>query len=158
MKRVITLALAVLLLLTMASCGKKEAEPTTVPTEETTVPTTEATEPEWEPGISRAGYGEAVFTTLASGTEVNVIGQFKDYYVIEGEEVDLLVEKRFVRLDSEEPFESWNGYAKSGAKVFDNVYLRGEPIAELKKNTKVTVLEGQGWITIDAENVDSFGF
>ena len=158
MKRVITLTLAVLLLLTMASCGKKEAEPTTVPTTEpTTVPTTEATEPaptepEWEPGISRAGYGEAVYTTLASGTEVNVIGQFKDYYVIEGEEVDLLVEKRFVRLDSEEPFESWNGYAKSGAKVFDNVYLRGEPIAELKKNTKVTVLEGQGdWLYIEWE-------
>lgn len=160
MKRVISLTLAVLLLLTLASCGKKEAEPTTAPTvEETTAPVVETTEeteapaptePEWEPGISRAAYGEAVYALLDAGTEVNVIGQFKDYFVIEGEELDLLVEKRFVRLDSEDPFESWDGYAMSGTEVFDNVYLRGEAIANLGRNTKVTVLEGKGdWLQIE---------
>ena len=160
MKRVISLTLAVLLLLTLASCGKKEAEPTTAPTvEETTAPVVETTEeteapaptePEWEPGISRAAYGEAVYAQLDAGTEVNVIGQFKDYFVIEGEELDLLVEKRFVRLDSEDPFESWDGYAMSGTEVFDNVYLRGEAIANLGRNTKVTVLEGKGdWLQIE---------
>lgn len=160
MKRVISLTLAVLLLLTLASCGKKEAEPTTAPTvEETTAPVVETTEeteapaptePEWEPGISRAAYGEAVYALLDVGTEVNVIGQFKDYFVIEGEELDLLVEKRFVRLDSEDPFESWDGYAMSGTEVFDNVYLRGEAIANLGRNTKVTVLEGKGdWLQIE---------
>ena len=160
MKRVISLTLAVLLLLTLASCGKKEAEPTTAPTvEATTAPVVETTEeteapaptePEWEPGISRAAYGEAVYALLDAGTEVNVIGQFKDYFVIEGEELDLLVEKRFVRLDSEDPFESWDGYAMSGTEVFDNVYLRGEAIANLGRNTKVTVLEGKGdWLQIE---------
>ena len=160
MKRVISLTLAVLLLLTLASCGKKEAEPTTAPTvAETTAPVVETpeeteapapTEPEWEPGISRAAYGEAVYALLDAGTEVNVIGQFKDYFVIEGEELDLLVEKRFVRLDSEDPFESWDGYAMSGTEVFDNVYLRGEAIANLGRNTKVTVLEGKGdWLQIE---------
>ena len=67
-----------------------------------------------------------------------------------GEELDLLVEKRFVRLDSEDPFESWDGYAMSGTEVFDNVYLRGEAIANLGRNTKVTVLEGKGdWLQIE---------
>ena len=112
MKKIIALTLAMLLLLTLASCGKKEAEPTTeaatVPTEAPVETPTEApteepapTEPEWEPGVSRAGYGEAVYDTLCRGDEITVIGEWKDYYVIEGEEVDLLIEKRFVRLSSE---------------------------------------------------------
>lgn len=158
MKRVITLALAVVLLLTLASCGKKEAEPTVAPTEAPVIEATEAApetqapsgEPEWEPGVSRANYGEAVYAYLDAGTEVNVIGQYGDYYVIEGEEIDLLVYNEYVRLDNEEDFEGWNGYAKSNTEVFDNVKLEGEAIATLKRNTKVTVLEGKGnWLLIE---------
>lgn len=160
MKKIISLLLAVLLLLTMASCGKKEAAPATeastvpaeVPTElPTEVPTDPApTEPDWEPGAARAGYGEAVYTTYAKGDTVTVIGLWKDYYVVKGEEVDLLIEKRFVRLNSEEPFESWNGYTKYGNQIFDNAYLEGEPIAKLYQNKKVTVLEaGEGWLYIE---------
>ncbi len=158
MKRVITFALALVLLLTMASCGKKEAEPTVAPTEapvkETEAPVAEAPagEPQWEPATSRAAYGEAVHAYLDAGTEVNVIGKVGDYYVIEGDEVDLLVFNAYVRLDSEEAFESWNGYAKSGTEVFDNVHMNGEAIETLKKNTKVTVLEGKGnWLLIEWE-------
>lgn len=161
MKRIIAFALAVMLVLTVTACGKKEAEPTTEPAVETTVPveTTQATEeteapaptePEWETGISRAGYGEAVYTLLEKGSEVKVIGQFKDYFVIEGEELDLLVEQRFVRLDSEDPFESGDGYSKSGTQVFEGVYMRDDAIATLSRNTKVTVLEGKGdWLYIE---------
>lgn len=154
MKRLMTLTLAALLLLTLASCGKKEADPTTEPA---TVPmeTTEATEPpaptepETEPGISRAAYGEAVFTTLKKGEQIEIIGQFKDYYVIAGEEIDLLVEKRFARMDGEEAYTVWKGYAKAGTKVYDNPYLRGEPVAELTGNTELNVLEGgTGWLFV----------
>lgn len=158
MKKLIALTLAMLLLLTMASCGKKEetvVETTAVPTTEvpeTEEPTTEATtepaptEPEWEPGLARAGYGEAVYTTMSRGDEVTVIGEWKDYYVIEGEEVDLLIEKRFVRLDSEDDFEEWKGFAKYSTKVYDNVYLKGDFIAELYQNKQVTVIDGgDGW-------------
>ena len=161
MKKAIALTLTILILLTFASCGQRaeEAIPTVpettqapVPTE-TTEPTTPApTEPEWEPGIVRAGYGEAVYRTFAAGTALKVIGQFKNYYVVEQDDVDLLVHKQFLRMEGEEAFESWNGYSKSGTEVFDDPYMRGEPTATLNKNTQVTVLESNGgWAYIEWE-------
>ena len=161
MKKVIALTLTVLILLTMASCGKKAEETppaTTVPETtqapvptETTEPTIPApTEPEWEPGIVRAGYGEAVYRTFAAGTQLKVIGKFMNYYVVEQEDVDLLVHRDMLRMESEEAFESWNGYSKSGTEVFDNPYFRGEAIATLNKNTQVTILESNGgWAYIE---------
>lgn len=161
MKKVIALTLTVLILLTMASCGKKAEETppaTTVPETtqapvptETTEPTIPApTEPEWEPGFIRAGYGEAVYRTFAAGEQLKVIGKFMNYYVVEQEDVDLLVHRDMLRMESEEAFESWNGYSKSGTEVFDNPYFRGEAIATLNKNTQVTILESNGgWACIE---------
>ena len=170
MKKVIALTLTVLILLSMASCGKKAEETTptvevpetteaTVPTEtteptipaETTEPTIPApTEPEWEPGFIRAGYGEAVYRTFAAGEQLKVIGKFMNYYVVEQEDVDLLISKEMLRMEGEEPFESWNGYSRSGTEVFDNPYMRGEPVATLDKNTQVTILESKGdWAYIE---------
>ena len=159
MKKVIALTLTVLILLTMASCGKKaeDTTPTVPETTETPVPseTTEPTipaptEPEWEPGTIRAGYGEAVYRTFEAGTQLKVIGQFKNYYVVEQEDVDLLVHKEMLRMEGEAPFESWNGYSKSGTEVFDNPYMRGESVATLDKNTQVTILESNGgWAYIE---------
>lgn len=155
MKRILAFALAVALLLTMAACSKEEAAaPTTVPTTVPT-PTTEPTptepapppEPEWEPGISRATYGEGFYTTLTKGTEVNVVGAYADYFIIAGDEVDLIVEKRLVRLESEEPFEVKDGFARKNTEVYASVYMREEPIATLKTNTELKVLEGKGeWL------------
>lgn len=122
-----------------------------------TVPETDPapTEPEWEPGISRATFGEAVYDYLELGTEVDIAGEFRDYYVIAGEACDLLVEKRFVRLEGEEPFESWVGYAAQGTRVFESVYMSSErdnPIAELAENTPVNVVEGKGdWLYLQWE-------
>ena len=159
MKKVIALTLTVLILLTMASCGKKaeDTTPTVPETTETPVPseTTEPTipaptEPEWEPGTIRAGYGEAVYRTFEAGTQLKVIGQFKNYYVVEQEDVDLLIHKEMLRMEGEAPFESWNGYSKSGTEVFDNPYMRGESVATLDKNTQVTILESNGgWAYIE---------
>ena len=161
MKKVIALTLTVLILLTMASCGKKAEETTPVTTvpetteapvpSETTEPTIPApTEPEWEPGTIRAGYGEAVYRTFEAGTQLKVISQFKNYYVVEQEDVDLLVHKEMLRMEGEAPFESWNGYSKSGTEVFDNPYMRGESVATLDKNTQVTILESNGgWAYIE---------
>ena len=98
MKRILTFALAVALLLTMAACTQEEAAaPTTVPT---TVPNTTETptepappvEPEWEPGVSRATFGEGYYTTLTKGTEVNVLGAYEvtDPSLVSGKRVLLL--------------------------------------------------------------------
>ena len=159
MKKVIALTLTVLILLTFASCGKKaeETTPTVPATTEAPVPTETIeptipapTEPEWEAGFVRAGYGEAVYRTFAAGEKLKVIGQFKNYYVVEQEDVDLLVHKDMLRMEGEEAFESWNGYSKSGTEVFDNPYFRGEATATLNKNTQVIVLESNGgWAYIE---------
>lgn len=159
MKRIIALALALMLLLTLASCGKKDeavetapviTEAPEAPTEKVETPTEPApTEPEWEPGIARAGYGELEYETYLRGVEVSVIGEWKDYFVIAGEEVDLLVEKQFVRTESEEAFEERAGYAKWNTEVYDNVYREGESIEKLTSNKKVTVVDGKGdWLFI----------
>ena len=158
MKKVMSLTLALLLLLTLASCGNlaEETEPviavpeTTAPAEatepeETTEPTIPApTEPEWETGILRATRGEGLYKVFDAGTELNVIGQFLNYYVVEQDDANLLIRKEMLRLDAETSFESWNGYARYGTKVYDNAYLQGEPIATLKVNTKLTVMESSG--------------
>jgi len=135
----------------LAFCdGKKEEEATTpdpLPTE-TTTPAPE--EPEWEIGYARAKYAEAIYTTLAKGTEVEVVGQYKDYYVVAGEPYDLLVEKRFIDLEGDEAFESKAGRTNTNTQVFDSVYRRQEPIAELATGTEVTVLAGKGnWMYIE---------
>ena len=158
MKKGIVLALVFLLLLSMTACGSqsKETTPATseateVPAEATTEPTVPApTEPAWEPGVVRAGYGEAAYRIFDIGTQLKVVGKFRSYYVVEQEDVNLLVNTDLLRLESDPVFESWTGYSKSGTEVFDNPYFRGEPIATLNQNTSVTVLESSGnWACIE---------
>lgn len=161
MKKVIALTLTILILLSMASCGKKAEETTPTIPETTEAPTpTETAEPtipaptelEWETGFVRAGYGEAVYRIFEAGTQLKAIGQFMNYYVVEQDDVNLLIHQQFLRMEGEEPFASWAGYSKSGTEVFEDPYMRGEPIATLDKNTQVTVLESNGgWAYIEWE-------
>lgn len=175
MKKAIAIALTILLLLTMAACGNKAEEtaptatqPTTAllpepteaskPTEatepipeQTTEPTIPApTEPEWEPGTILASYSETVYRTFQAGTQLKVIGRFLGYYVVEQEDIDLLVTVDMLRMEGEEAPESWTGYTKSGTEVFTGPYLRGESITSLPENTQVTVLDSTGsWAYIE---------
>lgn len=156
MKKAIAFTLAFLLLLSMTACGRQAEETTPAttapaateaPTEtpETTEPTIPApTEPEWEAGISRAGYGEAVYRRFAAGEQLKIVGKFRSYYVVEQEDVNLLVNRDLIRLATEPGFESWDGYALYGTQVFADPYFRGEPIATLRQNTPITVLESHG--------------
>ena len=167
------MALAVLLMVSMlcfAGCGKKDKTPapteaplpvptmapTEAPTEAPTIAPTEAptepapTEPAWEAGVARAGYTEAVYSLLNKGEAVEVSGKFAHYYVITAEPYDLLVDERFVRLDNERPFDDDKLYAKNKRPVYDNVYMNNEPIATLKQDTKLTVLEGKDdWVYVE---------
>ncbi|MBQ3193149.1 MAG: serine/threonine protein kinase [Oscillospiraceae bacterium] len=123
---------------------------------ETQAAVTEAV-PVWEPGVARANYGEAVYRTLDAGTEVNVIGRYKDYFVIEGDDLDLLVYQDYIRTAKDEKFQWWDGYSQKDTGVYKNVKLEGDPFAILEKNTKVRVLEGKGsWVQIEWDGGTGF--
>ena len=63
----------------------------------------------------------------------------------------------YIRLETEEPFESHTAYARNNRPVYGSVYMRNEPIARLGTNTKLTVLEAKnGWVFV--EWTDGKGF
>lgn len=162
---VVCAVLIVSVLLSFAGCGcsREGTEPTVAPTVAPTEASTEAptevpteaptepapTEPAWEPGISKASYVEALYALLNKGDEVEVVGKYAHYFVISAEPYDLLVDEYYIRLETEAPFESWTGYARSKSPVFTSVYMREEPIAHLATNTVLTVLEGKdNWLFV----------
>ena len=158
MKKTIAVLLALLTLL-LAGCSRQSTQETiaeTAPsTEAVTEPSTEATtepvptEPEWEAGSVRAGYGEAVYCTLEKGQEVTITGEFGNYYVIAGEELDLLVDKTFLRLEEDEVFEPRTGYIKWNTLVYPDAYMESTDTVKPSINTKVTVTEGKdNWLHI----------
>lgn len=52
--------------------------------------------------------------------------------------------KVLLRFDSEESYEAWQAYAKYNTQVFEGYTLVGEPLATLKTNTQMTVLDDLG--------------
>lgn len=52
--------------------------------------------------------------------------------------------KVLLRFDSEESYEAWQAYAKYNTLVFEGYTLVGEPLATLKTNTQMTVLDDLG--------------
>ena len=149
---IITLCLALLL----AGCATKAPAPigTTAPssTPETaaTQPATEPTEteppvPETEAGTALADRTALILTTLDRGAAVSIVDEFDaQYYVIRLEDGYGLIEKRLVRMDGEEAYVPWTGYARSGAELFDNYLLLLGGQRELNKNMEVAVLEALG--------------
>ena len=52
--------------------------------------------------------------------------------------------KVLLRFDSDESYEAWQAYAKYNTQVFGGYTLVGEPLATLKTNTQMTVLDDLG--------------
>ena len=164
------IVLVVVLLIGVISCNglnKEETvvEPTTAttepaPTQEPTEePTAAPTEPSWVPGIVNANYGAAVAKTYNLGDTVTVKGEFDGFFIVAGEETDMLIETRYLRHAGEEKFEERVGYSYSGTEVFETAHLkwRGEPIANLSLNTKVDVIEGkEHWLHIKWDGGEGF--
>ena len=168
MKKIICILAALCLILSMTACAREvpaetveptvappenettteaTAETTEEPTEETTEPA--PTEPDTILGMAKVAWGELLFGTLDQGSAVTVLGTFGDYYVIGGEDADLLIEQRFLRLEGEAPHSVWTGYAAWDTEVFGNAYMEGEPVASLTFNQTVSVIEaGEGWACI----------
>lgn len=163
MKKYILVLLALTLVL-CAGCGQQvpaqtqepatdpvQTEQTTVPAETTVPPTTEAPipVPELSVGYARVDKTPAVLETLLRDDVVDVVGEYdEDHYVVKTDLGYGLVKKVMLRLDGENPYEAWTGYAYSNAAVYDNFYLSGEPVLTLKLNTKVEVLDDLGWCCV----------
>lgn len=54
----------------------------------------------------------------------------------------------WILMEGEEPFKSWDGYAGSGCRLFDNYLLRGKAVQTLPMNTKLTVLWDNGTVSV----------
>jgi len=135
-----------------------ETEPTTEPPE-TEPPVTEPPEPETVEVSARGIRTDVILTTLPRGSTVSLAGEFdEDYYVVKTEAGYGLLEKRLVRPENENPFEAWNGYAKSGAKLFDNYHLLNtEGTRSLSTNSKLLVLEKLGDVYL-VQHGEAFGY
>lgn len=164
-------ALVVLILVGVISCtvfGKEAPEvvepvtPTTEPAstqEPTEEPTAAPTEPSWVPGVVNATYGGAVAKVYNLGDTVTVKGEFDGFFIVAGEETDVLIETRYLRHAGEEKLEERVGYSYSGTEVFETAYLewKGEPVATLSLNTKVDVIEGkEHWLHIKWDSGEGF--
>ena len=142
MKRVLTIALVLALVLTAAGCGKKQEPEATLP--ETTAPMVEA-EPELVYATAQINGIPAILAERSRGDKVDVVGAFDEkHYAVKLETGYGLVEKNLVRMEGEPVFESWTGYAYRDAAVYDNYRLAGEPAKRLEANAEVKVLEDLG--------------
>ena len=146
MRKMIFILLAFVLIL-MAGCGKKLPDTailTEAPTETTVEATTEPTEPvpECVNAVVQVADAPAILVLLNRGDKVDVVGEHdEDHYVIRTEAGYGLVEKQFLRLEGEEAYETWTGYARNNAPIYEDYKLFGEPLAELKVNTELEILE-----------------
>ncbi len=125
--------------------------PTAEPTPAVTpVPTpTPTPEPAWELGTIRAGDLLVQWTTLQRGDMVRILGQWQNFYIVEGPDADVLVEKRFLRPAGENAPAEREGWAKENTPVYETGYLMGQTKAHLPLNTPVRVLDSKAdWALI----------
>ena len=157
MKKLLCVFLAMVLLLA-AGCGAKEAsapaevtvppteQPTEAPTEAPTEPpVTEPPAPETISGTALADKTEILLLTVNRDDTVELAGEFdEDYYIVKLEQGFGLIEKRLVRPEGAEIYESWDGYAKSGAAFYGDYNMNEEPLESLSMNAEITVLDTLG--------------
>ena len=148
MKKVTILLLILSLLL--AGCGSNTAEETAPATTEAPVEITVATEPtETEPpvpetlsGTVQADKTAVVLTTANRGDEVDIVGEYdEDHYVVKLETGYGLIEKRLVRMEGEEAYAEWEGYANYNALLYPTYALKASEGESLSLNTKILVLD-----------------
>ena len=121
-------------------------EPTTEPfTEPTTEATTEApTEPipECVNATVQAVDAPAILMLLNRGDTVDVVKEYdEDHYMVKVDSLYGLIEKQLLRFPGEAAYDTWKGYAKSNAPLYDNYLLTGKALQNLSLNKQVEVLE-----------------
>ena len=157
MKKFFVIFLALTLALG-AGCSKQAEQPTTpvaVATAPTTAPApaadqtepaeTTAPAPRTVEGTIQGIHIPAILSFPQRGDIVQVTGYPDEATatVTVGDAQGSLA-KVLLRFDSEESYEAWQAYAKYNTQVFEGYTLVGEPLATLKTNTQMTVLDDLG--------------
>ena len=78
--------------------------------------------------------------TLDVITEAGVLEEKEGYLPVYAEGICGYVRQNLATLADAEPYTQWSGYSRSGAQLFDNYYLAGEPVTKPAANTAVQVL------------------
>lgn len=127
MKKVISFLLALTLLTSMTPVGHGEGQPA---------------EPKLETAVVQANGIPAILCFLKQGDKVVVTKELDEKYsLVETEQGTGIVETQLLRFPWEPEYESWIGYARSGAKLFKDYELVSQPLKSLSLNTKVLVLD-----------------
>ena len=136
--------------------GQAEKSEQTPAPEPTPTPTPE---PDTTPAFVVAKEAPAVLGYLMRGDEAEVIGNYEaldGYYVVKTDMGYGIVEKTMLRLDSEQPYAEWQGYAAGSADIYsslDMVYWVGS----VYLNDELTVLDDFGYAyLVDADGVIGF--
>ena len=145
-----TIALILLLSLTfLCACGEAPA-PASAPTAEPAVdPTAEPTPtpvptPETEEAEVIALEAPAIMARLDRGDNVELMGKeikYMDYYIVKSDKGYGLMHKQFLRLENEEEYKSWTGYALADTVMYTDYTMSTVELQELEKGDKLTVLE-----------------
>ena len=127
MKKAISFLLALTLTCSMTLMGHGEGQPG---------------EPKLETAVIQADGIPAIRCFLKQGDRVVVTKELdKTFSAVETEQGTGFMETQLLRFPWEPEYESWIGYARSGAKFFKDYELCGKPLKTLSLNTKVLVLD-----------------
>ncbi len=159
MKRTFLLLLSVLLLLSCAACSAPADVPQTVavaqsdsaaaapeasPDSGSDLPDAVPAEPATARSVVKASNAPVLAQLFSRGDTVVVLGTDEEYYILAMEDgAEAMMERCLVRLETEEPFSPWVGYAASGACAYSNWQLEGEPLP-LAINTVISVIDKLG--------------
>lgn len=97
--------------------------------------------------------GALVFYAMGErGAKVDVTGEDDIYYQATYNGANILVEKKWVRLASEEQPAERIAYANDMVPLFKSAFLIGDPVASLPLNTEVTVVdEKDDWLFVKTD-------
>ena len=83
---------------------------------------------------------ELILALYELGEEIAVINEKDGVCRVSVDGIETEMPRRFVRMEDEKPYESWEGYAAAGAKLFNSIYLLGAHTS-LPVNEELTVLD-----------------
>ena len=94
----------------------------------------------YETGKSRIDGLLAEYIKFNRGDNVTITGEDDDYYYINDNHLILSIDKDYIRSDKDEPFKEYEGYTRSGSKLYSDLDL-SEKIKTFSLNDKVKVID-----------------